>query len=229
MLTKDYINKCREIIWTLLIKNNIRKFIENKFFVWKKNLCKDEKIKNANDSLTSNFDEERIIEFLKDAIINNFGYDYDYEYEFLDKYYSIIYSLLSLSDEYEIISKKNFNENDNIRELLIIPKDNLETNILNNNKSDIIYIMVKNLQKKKKKKEIFDGIELKKKYDKIIKFGIAFNEENCDVIYEINYGNCFLKKKKEIQKEIYTEENYRDAIDSNCYLIDKTKMISKYF
>jgi len=103
--------------------------------------------------LTSNFDEERIIEFLKDAIINNFGYDYDYEYEFLDKYYSIIYSLLSLSDEYEIISKKNFNENDNIRELLIIPKDNLETNILNNNKSDIIYIMVKNLQKKKKKKK----------------------------------------------------------------------------
>jgi len=39
----------------------------------------------------------------------------------------------------------------------------------------------------------------------------------------------FLKKKKEIQKEIYTGENYRDAIDSNCYLIDKTKMISKYF
>jgi len=100
-------------------------------------LCKDEKIKNFIDSLTSNYDEERIIEFLKDTIINNFGCDYDYEYEFLDKYYSIIYSLLS--NEYEIITKKNFNGNDNICELLIIPKDNLKINILKNKKSVIIY------------------------------------------------------------------------------------------
>jgi len=52
---------------------------------------------------------------------------------------------------------------------------------------------------------VFDGIELKKKYDKIIKFGIAFNEENCDIIYKINYGNCFKKKKckkKYIQERI---------------------------
>jgi len=30
----------------------------------------------------------------------------------------------------------------------------------------------------------YDGIELKEKFDKIIKFGIAFKKENCDEIYE---------------------------------------------
>ena len=226
MLKKDYINKHREIIWTLLIEygylivdvttNNgnisevrkliiktedIREFIKKNFFEWKKNLFNVEKIKNTIDSLIRNYDEERIIEFLKDTIINNFGYDYDYEYEFLDKYYNIIYSLLSLSDECKVVTKKIFNENNDIRELLIIPKKNLKSN---NNKNDIIYIIIsyndiveegciealdynENL--------VFDDIKLKEKYDKIIKFGIAFYEEICDVIYEINYGNCFKKKK----------------------------------
>ncbi|KAL6593584.1 hypothetical protein U3516DRAFT_834195 [Neocallimastix sp. 'constans'] len=255
MLKKDYINKHREIIWTLLIEygylivdvttNNgnisevrkliiktedIREFIKKNFFEWKKNLFNVEKIKNTIDSLIRNYDEERIIEFLKDTIINNFGYDYDYEYEFLDKYYNIIYSLLSLSDECKVVTKKIFNENNDIRELLIIPKKNLKSN---NNKNDIVYIIInyndivkegciealdynENLE--------FDDIKLKEKYDKIIKFGIAFNEKICDVIYEINYGNK--TKEKEMQKKAYTGEEFQDALNKNFYLIDKTKMIS---
>ncbi|KAG4093518.1 hypothetical protein H8356DRAFT_1048279 [Neocallimastix lanati (nom. inval.)] len=260
MLKKDYIEKHREIIWTLLVgygyliydyrtvttnfdfkivkleirTNDVSEFIKNKLSSWKQNLCKDEKIKNTIDSLTRNYDEERIIEFLKDKIKSNLGYGTGYDYyenEFLDKYYSIIYSLLSLSDECEVVTKKKFNENDNIRELLIIPKKNLKSN---NNKNDIVYIIInyndivkegciealdynENLE--------FDDIKLKEKYDKIIKFGIAFNEKICDVIYEINYGNCF--KKKEMQKEIYTGEDFQYASNKNYYLIDKTKMISK--
>ncbi|KAG4082497.1 hypothetical protein H8356DRAFT_1299749 [Neocallimastix lanati (nom. inval.)] len=259
MLKKDYINKHREIIWTLLIEygylivdvttNNgiiskvrkliiktedIREFIKKNFFEWKKNLYKDEKIQNTIDSLTSNYNEERIIEFLKDKIKSNLGYSTGYDYyknEFLDKYYSIIYSLLSISDKYKIDTEIKFKENDNIRELLIIPKKNLKSN---NNKNDIIYIIInyndivkegciealdynENLE--------FDDIKLKEKYDKIIKFGIAFNEKICDVIYEINYGKYF--KKKEMQKNLYKGEKYRDAINDNRYLIDKTKMISE--
>ncbi|KAG4092379.1 hypothetical protein H8356DRAFT_1278505 [Neocallimastix lanati (nom. inval.)] len=260
MLKKDYIEKHREIIWTLLVgygyliydyrtvttnfdfkivkleirTNDVSEFIKNKLSSWKQNLCKDEKIKNTIDSLTRNYDEERIIEFLKDKIKSNLGYGTGYDYyenEFLDKYYSIIYSLLSLSDECEVVTKKKFNENDNIRELLIIPKKNLKSN---NNKNDIVYIIInyndivkegciealdynENLE--------FDDIKLKEKYDKIIKFGIAFKKEYCDVIYEINYGNCF--KKKEMQKEIYTGEEFQYASNKNFYLIDKTKMISK--
>ncbi|KAG4082428.1 hypothetical protein H8356DRAFT_1284441 [Neocallimastix lanati (nom. inval.)] len=247
MLKKDYIEKHREIIWTLLVEygyliydyrtitakfdfkvvkleirtNDVSEFIKNKLSSWKQNLCKDEIIKNAIDSLTHNYDEERIIEFLKDKIKSNLGYGTGYDYyenEFLDKYYSIIYSLLSLSDECEVVTKKKFNENDNIRELLIIPKKNLKSN---NNKNDIVYIIInyndivkegciealdynENLE--------FDDIKLKEKYDKIIKFGIAFYEEICDVIYEINYGN---------------REEFQYASNKNFYLIDKTKMISK--
>ncbi|KAL6589730.1 hypothetical protein U3516DRAFT_613535 [Neocallimastix sp. 'constans'] len=262
MLKKDYINKHREIIWTLLIEygylivdvttNNgnisevrkliiktedIREFIKKNFFEWKKNLFNVEKIKNTIDSLTSNYDEERIIEFLKDKIKSNLGYSTGYDYyknEFIDKYYSIIYSLLSLSDECEVVTKEIFNENNNIRELLIIPKDNLETNTLNNNKNDIIYIIINynnNVEKgciealDYNENLIFDKIELKNEYDKIIKFGIAFNKKICDVIYEINYGNKI--KEKEMQKEIYTGEKFQYASNENCYLIDKTKMISK--
>ncbi|KAL6589735.1 hypothetical protein U3516DRAFT_652619 [Neocallimastix sp. 'constans'] len=263
MLKKDYIEKHREIIWTLLVEygyliydyrtvtakfdfkvvkleirtNDVSEFIKNKLSSWKQNLCKDEKIQNTIDSLTHNYDEERIIEFLKDKIKSNLGYGTGYDYynnEFLDKYYSIIYSLLSLSDECEVVTKKIFNENNNIRELLIIPKDNLETNTLNNNKTDIVYIIINysNIVEKGciealdyNENLVFDDIKLKEKYDKIIKFGIAFNEKICDVIYEINYGNCF--KKKEMQKEIYTGEEFQYASNKNCYLIDKTKMISK--
>ncbi|ORY38471.1 hypothetical protein LY90DRAFT_672566 [Neocallimastix californiae] len=253
MLKKDYINKHREIIWTLLIEygylivdvttNNgnisevrkliiktedIREFIKKNFFEWKKNLFNVEKIKNTIDSLTK---------FLKDKIKSNLGYSTGYDYyknEFIDKYYSIIYSLLSLSDECEVVTKEIFNENNNIRELLIIPKDNLETNTLNNNKNDIIYIIINynnNVEKgciealDYNENLIFDKIELKNEYDKIIKFGIAFNKKICDVIYEINYGNKI--KEKEMQKEIYTGEKFQYASNENCYLIDKTKMISK--
>ncbi|KAG4082652.1 hypothetical protein H8356DRAFT_1284300 [Neocallimastix lanati (nom. inval.)] len=260
MLKKDYIEKHREIIWTLLVgygyliydyrtvttnfdfkivkleirTNDVSEFIKNKLSSWKQNLCKDEKIKNTIDSLTRNYDEERIIEFLKDKIKSNLGYSTGYDYyenEFLDKYYSIIYSLLSLSDECEVVTKKKFNENDNIRELLIIPKKNLKSN---NNKNDIVYIIINynDIVKEgciealdyNENLEFYD-IKLKEKYDKIIKFGIAFKKEYCDVIYEINYGNCF--KKKEMQKEIYTGEEFQYASNKNFYLIDKTKMISK--
>ncbi|KAG4082644.1 hypothetical protein H8356DRAFT_1319294 [Neocallimastix lanati (nom. inval.)] len=222
----------------LIIKTeDIREFIKKNFFEWKKNLFNVEKIKNTIDSLTSNYDEERIIEFLKDKIKSNLGYSTGYDYyknEFIDKYYSIIYSLLSLSDECEVVTKEIFNENNNIRELLIIPKDNLETNTLNNNKNDIIYIIINynnNVEKgciealDYNENLIFDKIELKNEYDKIIKFGIAFNKKICDVIYEINYGNKI--KEKEMQKEIYTGEKFQYASNENCYLIDKTKMISK--
>ncbi|KAL6589940.1 hypothetical protein U3516DRAFT_858475 [Neocallimastix sp. 'constans'] len=260
MLKKDYIEKHREIIWTLLIEygyliydyrtvtakfdfkvvkleirtNDVSEFIKNKLSSWKQNLCKDEKIKNTIDSLTHNYDEERIIEFLKDKIKSNLGYSTGYDYyknEFLDKYYSIIYSLLSISDKYKIDTEIKFKENDNIRELLIIPKKNLKSN---NNKNDIIYIIINYNDIVKEgciealdynENLVFDNIELKNKYDKIIKFGIAFNEKICDVIYEINYGKYF--KKKEMQKIIYTGEKFQDASNENCYLIDKTKMISK--
>ncbi|KAG4092748.1 hypothetical protein H8356DRAFT_1278144 [Neocallimastix lanati (nom. inval.)] len=230
MLKKDYIEKHREIIWTLLVgygyliydyrtvttnfdfkivkleirTNDVSEFIKNKLSSWKQNLCKDEKIKNTIDSLTRNYDEERIIEFLKDKIKSNLGYGTGYDYyenEFLDKYYSIIYSLLSLSDECEVVTKKKFNENNDIRELLIIPKKNLKSN---NNKNDIVYIIIN--------------------YNDIVKEG-SFNEKICDVIYEINYGNYF--KKKEMQKKAYTGEEFQYASNKNFYLIDKTKMISK--
>ncbi|KAG4085993.1 hypothetical protein H8356DRAFT_1282478 [Neocallimastix lanati (nom. inval.)] len=260
MLKKDYIETHREIIWTLLVEycyliydyrtitakfdfkvvkleirtNDVSEFIKNKLSSWKQNLCKDEKIKNTIDSLTRNYDEERIIEFLKDKIKSNLGYSTGYDYynnEFLDKYYSIIYSLLSLSDKCEVVTKEIFNENNDIRELLIIPKKNLKSN---NNKNDIIYIIINYNDIVKEgciealdynENLVFDNIELKNKYDKIIKFGIAFNEKICDVIYEINYGKYF--KKKEMQKIIYTGEKFQDASNENCYLIDKTKMISK--
>ncbi|KAG4082902.1 hypothetical protein H8356DRAFT_1284179 [Neocallimastix lanati (nom. inval.)] len=198
-LKKDYIEKHREIFWTLLVEygyliydyrtvttisdfkvvklkvstNDVREFIKKKFFEWKKNLFNVEKIKNTIDSLTRNYDEERIIEFLKDKIKSNLGYSTGYDYyknEFLDKYYSIIYSLLSLSDECEVVTKEIFNENNDIRELLIIPKKNLKSN---NNKNDIIYIIIK------------------------------------------------------MQKKIYTGEEFQYASNKNFYLIDKTKMISK--
>ncbi|KAG4081809.1 hypothetical protein H8356DRAFT_1319797 [Neocallimastix lanati (nom. inval.)] len=264
MLKKDYIEKHREIFWTLLVEygyliydyrtvttisdfkvvklkvstNDVREFIKKKFFEWKKNLFNVEKIQNTIDSLTSNYDEERIIEFLKDKIKSNLGYSTGYDYyknEFIDKYYSIIYSLLSISDKYKIDTEIKFKENDNIRELLIIPKKNLKSN---NNKNDIIYIIINYNDIVEKgciealdynENLVFDNIELKNKYDKIIKFGIAFNEKICDVIYEINYGNLFKKKEmqKEMQKNLYKGEKYRDAINDNRYLIDKTKMISE--
>ncbi|KAG4081760.1 hypothetical protein H8356DRAFT_1284806 [Neocallimastix lanati (nom. inval.)] len=216
MLKKDYIEKHREIIWTLLVGYGY--------------LIYDYR------TVTTNFDfkivkleirTNDVSEFIKNKL-SSWKQFYN---EFLDKYYSIIYSLLSLSDECEVVTKKKFNENDNIRELLIIPKKNLKSN---NNKNDIVYIIInyndivkegciealdynENLE--------FDDIKLKEKYDKIIKFGIAFNEKICDVIYEINYGNKI--KEKEMQKEIYTGEEFQYASNKNFYLIDKTKMISK--
>jgi len=262
MLKKDYIEKHREIIWTLFIEYGylidvstndcsisevrklkintkiFREIIETKFSKWKRDLCNDKKIENALDLLTSDYDEERIIEFLKDTIMNNLGYSYSNdEYKFLDKYYTIIYSLLSLNYNYEVVTKKNFNENDNIRELLVIHKKYLESNTLNDIETTIVYIIIKNLNEDIGEKGciealdynenlVFDDIELKKKYDKIIKFGIAIYEEKCDVIYEINYRNNFKKKKKQVNK-VYTGELYGIAKKSNFYLVDKTKMISK--
>jgi len=70
----------------------------------------------------------------------------------------------------------------------------------------------------------FDGKELKNLYDKIIKFGIAFYNKNCDVNYDINYGVNF--KRIEMSKELYFGENYYRFDTNNYYFIDKTKMIS---
>ncbi|OUM58868.1 hypothetical protein PIROE2DRAFT_15768 [Piromyces sp. E2] len=48
----------------------------------------------------------------------------------------------------------------------------------------------------------FDDKELKNLYDKIIKFGIAFYNNHCDVNYDINYGINF--KRIEMSKELYS-------------------------
>ncbi|OUM58865.1 hypothetical protein PIROE2DRAFT_15765 [Piromyces sp. E2] len=70
----------------------------------------------------------------------------------------------------------------------------------------------------------FDDKELKNLYDKIIKFGIAFYNNHCDVNYDINYGINF--KRIEMSKELYSGENYNRFDTNKYYFIDKTKMIS---
>ncbi|KAG4093508.1 hypothetical protein H8356DRAFT_1311831 [Neocallimastix lanati (nom. inval.)] len=74
-------------------------------------------------------------------------------------------------------------------------------------------------------KFLFNGLELKNIYDKIIKFGISVCGNKCGVIYEINYGNKF--KRKEMETKVYSGENYDDLYEKGYYFIDKTRMINK--
>ncbi|KAG4094845.1 DUF1703-domain-containing protein [Neocallimastix lanati (nom. inval.)] len=103
--------------------------------------------------------------------------------------------------------------------------------------SEIFYITINIVHKEDKIKEgciqalddnekfLFNGLELKNIYDKIIKFGISVCGKKCGVIYEINYGNKF--ERKEMATEVYSGENYDDFYQKKYYFIDKTKMINK--
>lgn len=276
MLTKDYIKSNRDIIWTLLIKYGylsmantsygnkhiklfiknevIKKFIEKKFSKYKKRFY--EKYNNIIDFFIKNYDEEKIENSLKNLIIEK---KYNTEYDSLNKYYTLIYSLLSLKGEYAVVTKNNFNENDDIHELLYTDKkyldklnNNSDNNIKNSNNynnnenkndqsktnsSEIFYISIKKLSNNEEINQgciqalnnnddfIFNDCNLKNKFDKIIKFGIAVYGNKCGVIYEINYGKFF--KREEMPKIIYPDDNFYEFSTNNYYFVDKTRMISK--
>jgi len=256
MITESYMNNHRDIIWSLLIQygylifvttndedttsingilkiknEEIKKFIEKKFTNWKIYLYK--KYENIIDYFLKNYDELKIKESLEGLIINQYN---STQNNFLDNYYFLIYSLLNLCNEYEVITKNDCNKNENFRELLFVNKiylDKLNSSSGKNNKNDnsndnnnennkttndssiIIYITIKKLIKTDIFEEgciqalddneefIFNDIKLKDTFDKIIKFGIAIIENKCDVIYEINYGNNFKKKKRRKYSSIY--------------------------
>ncbi|ORY01208.1 DUF1703-domain-containing protein [Neocallimastix californiae] len=149
MLKKEYINN-RDIIWTLLIKygyliiadndniisnNNklkirnkeIKEFIEKSIYYLKDDLYNNSKYSEIIDLFIKNYDEEKIQEFLENSI-NKVNYSRN---ENLNKWYALIYSLLSLNNEYVIVTKNKYDEKDNIRELLYVHKDYLDR--LNNN------------------------------------------------------------------------------------------------
>eukprot|EP00833_Pecoramyces_ruminatium_P002522 jgi/Orpsp1_1/1176554/evm.model.c7180000058069.1 len=225
----------------------LKSLLKRIFPKWKINLYI--KYKNIIDLFIKNYDEEKIIATLQDLIK---GSCYN-KYNYLDNYYNLIYTLLSLNDQYRVIIKNNFNEKDNIRELLYVNKiyfdvfndnsndnyknNNNKNNILNENSSKIFYITIKNVFKNYEIEKgciealddnedfIFNGIKLKNIYNKIIKYGIGIFEEKFNVIYDINYGNNF--KRKEMPKEIYSGEIFERFNTNKFYFIDKTRMISK--
>ncbi|KAL6588876.1 hypothetical protein U3516DRAFT_836436, partial [Neocallimastix sp. 'constans'] len=144
MLKKEYINN-RDIIWTLFIKcgyliiadndniisnNNklkirnkeIKEFIKIKFSNWKNNFYKYFKYSEIIDLFIKNYDEEKIQEFLENSI-NKENYSSN---EDLNNWYALIYSLLSLNNEYVIVTKNKYDEKNNIRELLYVHKDYLD-------------------------------------------------------------------------------------------------------
>ncbi|KAL6593578.1 hypothetical protein U3516DRAFT_834192 [Neocallimastix sp. 'constans'] len=271
MLKKEYINNNRDIIWTLFIKfgyliidNNklkiknkeIKEFIKIKFSNWKDNLYNNFKYSEIIDLFIKNYDEEKIQEFLENSI-NKENYSPN---EDLNNWYALIYSLLSLNNQYVIVTKNNYSERNNIRELLYVHKDYLDrlnNNYENNNNSnsnnsnesnkkndqfspylsEIFYITINIVHKEcefeegciqaldDNEKFLFNGLELKNIYNKIIKFGISVCGNKCEVIYEINYGNKF--KRKEMATKVYCGENYDDLYEKGYYFIDKTRMINK--
>ena len=125
MLKKEYINN-RDIIWTLFIKcgyliiadndniisNNkklkirnkeIKEFIEKSIYYLKDDLYNNSKYSEFIDLFIKNYDEEKIQEFLENSI-NKKNYSRN---ENLNKWYALIYSLLSLNNEYVIVIKIN--------------------------------------------------------------------------------------------------------------------------
>jgi len=260
MLKKEYINSHREIIWTLLIEygylncitienrdnkklltirnEQIKKYIEENISAWKRRLY--QKYQNIIKLFINKYDEEKTEVYLENLVNKNYGF----QYGFLDNYYTLIYTLLSLNYEfgYKVITKNNIKEKENIRELLYVSKD--DENIANNNSisnnknikynSEVLYITIKeekNMEKgciealEDNEDFEFNGIKLKEKYDKIIKFGIAVCEYKCKVIYEFNYGNNF--KRQEMPKITYEGEKFNELFKNEHFFIDKTRMISR--
>ncbi|ORX39526.1 hypothetical protein BCR36DRAFT_375521 [Piromyces finnis] len=192
----------------LIIRNKvIEELIKDKFIEWKKNLYKSNNEIINGINFIEYYDEERIKEFLE-------------------------------KDDYKIITKNNFNEKSNIRELLFVDKK--YQNDGDNSKfssKNIYFIMkekLKNVEFNKSCYEaldnneelIFNGKSLNKKNEKIIKYGIAIYKEECDVIYEINYGEKF--KRKEMPKKVYSGEAYIDVDLDKFYFVDKTRMIQTF-
>jgi len=237
-------NKSKHI--KLLIKNEmIKKFIKKSFSKYEKHFY--EKY-NIIDLSIKSYDKEKIKESLENLIIIN-KYSKN---DLLNNWYSLIYSLFSLKNKYVVIFKNNFNENDKIRELLFVKKEflnNLKSNF-NDNKieknknvlssessSKVFYITIMEVPEIEKFEKIciqalddnndfiFNDIKLKDKYNKIIKFRIAFYENECDMIYEINYGNNF--ERKIMPKIVFSEEDFEKFNYNDYFFIDKTRMISK--
>ncbi|ORX59180.1 hypothetical protein BCR36DRAFT_394700 [Piromyces finnis] len=213
----------REIIWSLFIEygyliainteneNNkkliirnkvIEELIKDKFIEWKNNLYyKNKEVINGINYFIKYYDEERIKEFLESKI-----------------------------------NIDNFNEKYNIRELLFVNKKYQNDNVDYETSSEIFYFIMKeklkNVEFNKSCYEaldnneelIFNGKSLNKKNEKIIKYGIAIYKEECDVIYEINYGEKF--KRKEMPKKVYSGEAYMDV--DEFYFVDKTRMIQTF-
>ncbi|OUM63126.1 hypothetical protein PIROE2DRAFT_10383, partial [Piromyces sp. E2] len=242
----------------LRIRNlEIKNIIEKKCFKWKE--CLYEKYKDIINFFIYNYDEEKIKEFIENIGIN-------FNNDILNKYYKLIYSLLSLNNQYVVVTKKKFNENDSIREILCVHRkylnklnnnydnnnnpnnpnfsiDNKDNNNKNeisyNDSSEVFYITIKIVSNSSKIKKgciqaldnnedfIFNDIKLKDRYNKIKKFGIAVceNKNDCDVIYEINYGNNF--KREEMPETVFTEEDFEYFDHNDYFFIDKTRMISE--
>jgi len=273
MENKSNINNNRKhFIWTLLIdcgflivdsttdkklkirNEAMKEFIGKMFSEWKNYLY--QKYEKIIDYFIFNYNEEGIKKFLEDSMKNIKNKNI-----LLDEYYNLILGILSLNNHNIVIIKDNYNEKDDIRELLvvnesyfdilkknnsddIIKNDNSNSNENNNNKniisrnySKIIYITIKKVDKSSEidngcilalddnENFEFDGIKLKNIYDKIIKFGISIYNENCNVIYDINYGVNF--KRREMPKLIYFGEIFKEFNTNDHFFIDKTKMISK--
>ncbi|OUM63732.1 hypothetical protein PIROE2DRAFT_9670 [Piromyces sp. E2] len=231
----------------LKIRNKtVENIIINFFSEWKKKLYK-EKI-DIIDSFINNYDERKIKEFLEidikknenirellyvnkkyhnllnsDIIENNKNYSNDNK-----KDHSIDNKNAAYNDnkkDYSIDNNKNNNKNESKKDLLW------------ENQSEIFYITIINVIKINQVEKgcikalddnedfIFNDCKLKDKYDKIIKFGIAFNENICEVMYDINYRENF--KREEMPKEIYTGEFFERFNANKFYFVDKTRMISK--
>ena len=94
-----------------------KKLIEENFSEWKKCLYKIHN--NIINLFIINYDEEKIENILKGLITEK---EYKSKYDSSDRYYALIYSLLNLKDEYAVVTENNFNENDDIRELLFTDK-----------------------------------------------------------------------------------------------------------
>ena len=137
MSSKNNINNNLEhFIWKLLIacgyliddptnngikiRNKVMKnFILKNFSVWKN--CLYDKYKDIIDSFIMKYDEEKIKEFLENSMKNINDQDI-----FLDRYYDLILVLLSLNNKNIVITKNNFSERHDIRELLVVKKNFLE-------------------------------------------------------------------------------------------------------
>ena len=85
----------------LKIKNEkIKEFIEKYFSDWKN--CLYKKYEDKIDLFINHYDEVRIKKIIESLINSSYNYD-----DTIEKYYTIIYSLLTLCDKYKVITKRN--------------------------------------------------------------------------------------------------------------------------